>query len=706
MQSERLHFFEPLMSYLRKRPSDFPDLENRKKRKLPELPVAEAQPKKAELTKEQLKAQAKADRSTINFLRLALAPMMKELKNPLWRLFRSSIVPDRDIDYLLQEQDPNVLTSNVGAEEQVRQGVARPYEIATDKYGNRGLKETSTGRFYYNLNVQVIEQRLSNGYYKRPKEFIWDIKTIMKDAATHGNPDTILKANNMYGFAMAEAELLEANNHILFQQCEGVYARERERAKLASQNRPAIQLNIGPAAPSTTIGTGPIRLGEPLPGVRPFTPNRGPNGDHAHTNGETVPSHGGLHINTTDPQASSGERVQFPTGFTETPSNQDTTAPGDRSQRSALEKMMPGSQAADYHNNASTTSSGLKTSDDSGPRVVDVGANSLQQASNGEGGATQPISKRGATFTAPDFTDYIPSADTGSQLPDTQSTESNGVHAPSHAHAELKARTSSGLGSVAATGESLQDSLGHGGVFKRPGTPKLRAVTGPVGSIQKGSDRLVKHLHVNSAVPRKVSPHMSPHLSPHLSPRMSPRNSPRLSQSPLSGTFPLLAQTQAGAQALIGLATAPPTSPQVAAFGAARRVSQGGSSGQGSPVLAMSAAAAIASAVSSPRSEFSSWDMMDDVVATPREEHVVDEAAVWALHDRLADRTDGCTVEQLEMVDARCMGAIWRGRELWDRMVLARAVEEALDDVMEDIEWQKSAPFPTNDDSIMVDAGR
>ena len=587
---------------------------------------------------------------------------MKELKNPLWRLFRSSIVPDRDIDYLLQEQDPNVLTSNLGPEEQVRHGVARPYEIATDKYGNRGLKETSSGRFYYNLNVQIIEQRLSNGYYKRPKEFIWDIKTIMKDAAAHGNPDNILKANNMYGFAMAEAELLEANNHILFQQCEGVYARERERAKLASQNRPAIQLNIGPSAPSTTIATGPIRLGEPLPGVRPVTPHRGPNGDHAHTNGETVPSHGGLHINTTDPQASSGERVQFPTGFTETPSNQGTIAlgEGDRSQRSALEKMVPGSQAADYHNNASTTSSGLKTSDESGPRVVDAGtnANSLQQASNGEGAATQPISKRGATFTAPDFTDYIPSADTGSQLPDTQSTESNGVHAPSHAHAELKARTSSGLGSVAATGESQQDSLGRGGVFKRPGTPKLRAVTGPVGSIQKGSDRLVKHLHVNSAVPRKVSP-----LSPHLSPRMSPRMSPRLSQSPrmspLSATFPLLAQSQAGAQALIGLATAPPTSPQVAAFGAARRVSKGGSSGQGSPVLALSAAAAIASAASSPRSEFSSWDMMDDVVVTPREEHVVDETALWALHDRLADR-DG----RLHGRAARDGGRAVHGRRL------------------------------------------
>jgi hypothetical protein len=649
VQDERFEFFEPLMSYIRKKPSDFPDQENRKKRKLPELPLAQEEPKtKKPPTKEELKAQAKADRSTINFLRLILGPMMKELKGPQWRIFRSSIIPDRDIDYLLREQDPNIITSNLSPEEQMRQGIDRPYEIALDKYGNRGLKEKGTGRFFYNLNLQIIEQRLSNGYYKRAKEFLWDIKTIVKDAAANGNPDTIMKANNMHGYAMAEAELIEVNNHQLFLQCEAVYAREQARAKLAAESQPAQAINMAPPAPTTSIHTGPIILGEPVP------PRQQPNGEHAHTNGATVPSNAtGLGL-THDPDASSGERAQFPPGLTETPSNRDTVpeAAAERSQRSALEKMVPGSQAADYDNNASTTTSGHKTSGrpsgESGAAVtVNVNVNVLQQSNGDRAVATQPDSY---PFSVPDFTSYIPAADTGSELPDTQSTESNGVPPA----AALKVRKSVSLPSSGGSGDSQQDSLGSDGIFKHPGPPPHRANSGPQGLEGPAEMRVLQEQRMRQA---------------HLASTGPSQPSQPLQLSPTS-------PTGAGAPDT-GLATAPPTSPPappLAAPQAQQPQQQQQRDGQGR---------GWSDAYDSPKSS----GPPSPRTPTPPP-LLVDERALTALRDRILARTEGLTVEQLEMVDARCMDAVWRGRAEWDRTRVATAVEEGLREVLEDVAWQ------------------
>jgi hypothetical protein len=649
------------MSYIRKRPSDFPDQENRKKRVLPELPVAQEEPKaKKAPTKEELKAQAKADRSTINFLRLILGPMMKELKGPQWRIFRSSLIPDREIDYLLQEQDPNIMTSNLSREEQIRQGIDRPYEIAVDKYGNRGLKEKTSGRFFYNLNLQVIEQRLSNGYYKRAKEFLWDIKTIMKDAASNGNPDTIMKANNMHGYAMAEAELIEINNHQLFQQCEAVYAREQARAKLAAESEPAKAINMAPPAPTTSIHTGPIILGEPF-ALR----HAQMNGDHPHTNGETVPSNAGLGL-MHDPEASSGPRMQFPPGLTETPSNRDTIDGAERSQRSALEKMVPGSQVADYNNNASTTTSGHKTSgrtsgESTGAVTVNINVNLLQ--SNGDGVGTLPNTQPDSyPVTVPDFTSYIPDASTGSQLPDTQSTESNGVLAT------VKAPKSTGLASIPGSGESQQDSLGSDGVFKHPAVPAQRVNSGPQGlagppDMQALQQQRMQQAHLNSTGPSQPS-------------EFSPASPTALEAVP---------HAAAGARdTSTGLLTAPPTSPPAAAVDPTssllQREGQGWEAMEG--VETYDSPKAVSPPTPEPRSP----------TPPPPPPHVVDEVALETLLDRLVQVTEGLTVEQLEMVDARCMDAVWRGRGAWDRMRVAEAVEVGMEEVLEDVAWQRGLP--------------
>jgi hypothetical protein len=76
----------------------------------------------------------------------------------------------------------------------------------------------------------------------------------------------------------------------------------------------------------------------------------------------------------------------------------------------------------------------------------------------------------------------------------------------------------------------------------------------------------------------------------------------------------------------------------------------------------------------------------------PPPPHVVDEVALETLLDRLVQVTEGLTVEQLEMVDARCMDAVWRGRGAWDRMRVAEAVEVGMEEVLEDVAWQRGLP--------------
>ena len=60
------------------------------------------------------------------------------------------------------------------------------------------------------------------------------------------------------------------------------------------------------------------------------------------------------------------------------------------------------------------------------------------------------------------------------------------------------------------------------------------------------------------------------------------------------------------------------------------------------------------------------------------------------LHDQLTERSSGCSVEQLEQLNAACMDAVWRTRGEWNRMVVMKAVEKAFNVTVRDIEDYQS----------------
>ncbi|KAI9663911.1 MAG: hypothetical protein M1821_007401 [Bathelium mastoideum] len=419
-EQARNEYFDRITGYISRSPLDFPDPSSRKPRQLEQLEVAPAPKGPEGPSKEQLKAQKKQDRHTLNMLKLQIQPVMDQIRNK-YKKFRAPVIEENLITYLYDEQDPDKLTTNLPQEQlQQQEQVYRPFELSTDEKNIPGLKETASGKFYYNLEIVTIEKRLSNGYYKRPKDFLGDIKRLAKDAKTFGEPDRLLKANEMLANVEVDMQYVETSNPALVAECNNVYHRELEREKLVRQrvteapkDIPFVRPNVPPhiASKTTEQTSGPVTLGEPIPGrhpVPPFTPNRpgGPDsnmsngfvasGSHPQTNGTSHPDED-THMEDV------GANTQDPAAF-------QSSTQTRRSQHSVLTRMVPGSQAQDYQNSASTTTSGQKTSD------RDRSSGSVMyhntQSSNG-------IHKG----DHPDFSAVQP-VQGGSPLPDTQGSPS------------------------------------------------------------------------------------------------------------------------------------------------------------------------------------------------------------------------------------------------------------------------------------------
>jgi SpoVK/Ycf46/Vps4 family AAA+-type ATPase len=609
LQQSRFEFFTPLVSYVRKRPSDFTDREDRKKRKLPELPLAKVEVVvKPPPTKAELKAQFKADRSTLNMLRLVLTPVMREVKDK-WRAFGKSVIQDRDLEYLALELDPNYVTSDLTEEQRQEQQMLRPFEIGKDDKGRAGLIETATGKFYYNCNTQIVEQRLSNGYYKRAKEFLWDLKSIMNDHKTTANEEKAAKASDMYHYATAETELIEKQNMLLWAEADAVYQREQEREKqmLAESGNVGKFSNVPPPAPDSTVPSGPIQLGGTIGLGIPIPRTPGPRHagdrphDSHHTNGETNPSQP-TDENTEAMEVdepSSGSRPQFPAGFTETPSNPTTYQ---QSQQSGVHKMLPGSHLNDLQNSASTTTSGHKTSERTS-RGSDPRPYHQTQSTNGN--STQSDSLPAGWI--PDFNSMMPPPD-GSQMPDTQSTASKRktIGATDSSQGDGSHQMSNGN-----VGPSQEQ---EGQEFKHPGLPASLQHT---QATTTGMSRALPDSMVATAGSVVQGDSASQQQS-QPQPQSNGHNDDNIHTAPIAD--------------ILNPTTPPPPPPPF----------------------------------------------------------VLDEAKLADLHQWMAKFTDHLTVEQLEMIDARCVNVVHQNRGLWDRNPVLELLKEAVEEVLEDVAWQGS----------------
>ncbi|KAL8770673.1 MAG: hypothetical protein Q9209_003741 [Squamulea sp. 1 TL-2023] len=408
--TSRRQYFQKVAEYLGTSPSDFPEPMNRKKRRLEILPPVPSEPEKATvLSREELKERKKRDRYLLNMLKLRIHPIMEQIRVKQ-KKFRVGIIDESQYRYLYEEEDPSMVNTDLPQNE--RSNEYRPYEKGTDGHGEPGLVETATGKFFYNMEIVTIEKRLSNGYYKRPKDFLSDIKKLAKDAKAIGDADRLLKANELLTNVEVDVGLIEADAAFMAE-LEQVYIREMKREKdlvekqkqlTGAEEERRLQL-MPPGDPQHNLGTaseqstGPIVLGEPTTnGIlqHPVTPRNvsqpsqssslshaslplsdlndlGPR--YSQSNGTSVPSHGNdMQVsNSHDGSSTSPDQGTQDSSFGQSaqtrPLSIYTGAANSLAQRKALNQlsqasvstpMAEGSNPQDYTNYASTTTSSDK----------------------------------------------------------------------------------------------------------------------------------------------------------------------------------------------------------------------------------------------------------------------------------------------------------------------------------------------------------
>ncbi|KAH8663386.1 hypothetical protein BGZ60DRAFT_529663 [Tricladium varicosporioides] len=615
-KANRKEFFQTIIDYVQKTPKDFPDPLNRKKRKLEVLPIAPPPPPK-EPTKEEIKAQKKRDHQILNLLKVQIQPVMDQIQRK-YRKFRAPVIPQSQIQYLLDELDPNFVRPDIPQ--------FRPFEFDADKDGVKGLRETASGKFFYNLETTTIEERLSNGFYARPKDYLADIRSLAKDAKHIGDKERTLRANEL--LANVEVDMAGIEAQPAFADCEGLYLRQLQRAKEREEKHrkrmaaeavfdPIVRSDIEEGGLASQSQSGPLTLGEPIPGRRQLLSNpvhissplsNGHSSGHL-TNGNSVPSRSeDVQMGGTDEHhgpSQPSQAMQPPSQW-----RSHTTAPfsgpnpaSQISQRSAFQEIPHGASPSALINDASTTTSGKKTSSEDWST----------QATNG-------IS-HGQTTSSPI---HPPAQD--SQIPDTQQNASQrpsqqGTSNPSseeqwpHSQAHGLAR-----GNIQSRAYNSQ-TPSSGSQYSLPAVPPFNA-PGPSG-VPIGAASAPPHFptSISTTTPAQHKPAGLANLL-----NDSPVDQHSSNSNPQSLPTPDVTQYPINPQQ--------PTSSQLSS----------------------------------------------------QKEFIIDDYFLDDLSEKLVTGSSGCSIEQLEQINRELMEMLWRERGEWNRNKVAAGLVGVFNETIQDIE--------------------
>lgn len=182
------HFFDKLWIALELKPLEFNDPELRPKRSLAQLELVEKSSSVPKPVKS-AKSQEKRDMRLKNMLKLKLSGLM-DLFKTRYRRFKKPAIDD---NFLIHLFDPTVVPAD--------QLDALPYQR-----DHNMILEVASGKRYFNMDLEIIEERLWNGFYSEPKQFLKDVEMIYKDAKTMGERDRVLKASEMFANAQVGIE--------------------------------------------------------------------------------------------------------------------------------------------------------------------------------------------------------------------------------------------------------------------------------------------------------------------------------------------------------------------------------------------------------------------------------------------------------------------------------------------------------------------
>lgn len=218
---QRLEFFSSLKTCLELSPKMF---ETNKKRRvpLPELPLVDlrrATERDAdgkvlspeEKLRKKLKSFQHQDMKVKNLLKIKLSGLMDLFKNR-YKRFRKPPIDDSFLVHLFEPQpsDPNWVPAYTKEDDMIL--------------------EVTTGKKFFNMDLDIIEERLWNGFYSEPKQFLKDIELIYRDALTIGDRERVIKASEMFANAQMGIEDISTAEFIM--ECKATRERDLERQQL------------------------------------------------------------------------------------------------------------------------------------------------------------------------------------------------------------------------------------------------------------------------------------------------------------------------------------------------------------------------------------------------------------------------------------------------------------------------------------------
>ncbi|CCK72396.1 chromatin segregase YTA7 KNAG_0K00280 [Huiozyma naganishii CBS 8797] len=223
---QRQAFFQKIVDVLRIKPLSF-ETERKRTKPLPELPRAGREANQDNLdedgqllspedvVRKKLKTLQYQDMKMKNVLKIKLSGLM-DLFKTRYKRFRKPPIDDALLVHLFEEPpaDPTWQPTYV-------------------KDGDMIL-EVLTGRRFYNMDLDIVEERLWNGYYSEPKQFLKDIELIYIDSNTLGDRDRIIKASEM--FANAQIGIEDISTPDFIQGCKALRRRDFERQQLALED--------------------------------------------------------------------------------------------------------------------------------------------------------------------------------------------------------------------------------------------------------------------------------------------------------------------------------------------------------------------------------------------------------------------------------------------------------------------------------------
>lgn len=98
--------------------------------------------------------------------------------------------------------------------------------------GEKMILDRKTGKKYYNMDLLTMEERLWNGYYTEPKQFLKDLGKIVHDLKSSGDKERIFRANEL--FVNVQVMIEEQFPPDFLKECREL--RKREEAREVERN--------------------------------------------------------------------------------------------------------------------------------------------------------------------------------------------------------------------------------------------------------------------------------------------------------------------------------------------------------------------------------------------------------------------------------------------------------------------------------------